>query len=154
MSDRRSLQKYFRRALVGVLEGIIIITIYVYILPYMFSQLYQYMGVQAPNIMRGGSYLLVISVIIILTIISKIFRETLFRPIFLSSANLMGVLYALSFLGSGTLSLNNIEAGTGVYLDLTIDLSPFLLIVYMFFVIPSVIMPFISFFTSEEISEM
>ncbi|MCE4627747.1 MAG: hypothetical protein F7C34_01165 [Desulfurococcales archaeon] len=144
----RSISWYVKEALKGVLDAALLVILYLEIFPLLMERLYESMGYSAPNYV-SSVYLTVLVGISILTISARLLRDTFLEPVLRASANLMGILYVLSYLGTDTLvEVNNIPAGDYM-LDIKFDLGPLLLIFFGFFVAPGVIMPFISYYVRE-----
>ncbi|MCE4624508.1 MAG: hypothetical protein F7C35_01405 [Desulfurococcales archaeon] len=138
----------------GVIEGLLAIIIYIYLLPQLFMYIYEklgYSGYPGYDIV-SSKYLTFIILILGLSTTAKILKKTIFDPILRASANMFGILFVISFLGSGSFTLKNLPAGD-FKADITLDLSPLLTVFFIFFVVPSVIAPFIDYFYEMSQSE-
>ena len=138
-----------RRLVVGAAEGAIIVLIYLYLLPALAGQLLSSLGQEAPSPTGERGYLLIMLTIVGLSVASRVVACTIFSPILQSAGNMFGVIYALSYIGSGVIRVENLSVGNGLYMDVSFDISPIVVVFFAFFAAPSVIIPFLSYFTSE-----
>ncbi len=141
----KDLRWYAREALIGILDAALLAIIYLEVLPLLLNRLYESIGYTTTSYM-SSAYTAVLVGISILTVSARLLKGKFLEPVLRASANLMGVLYALSYLGTNALiEINNIQAGD-YKIDIKFDLGPLLLIFFGFFVVPGVIMPFISYY--------
>jgi len=149
----RDAKWYAKRVTRGIANAAITIVLYIYLLPELFNKLYENLGYTPGPLHPTSTYLAFTLIIVGLHTAASLLEESIFEPVLRSSANLFGVIYVLSFLGNGTLSVNNVPAGNGTYVDLEMELGPIMIIFYAFFVAPSMAMPFIDYFFRERTGE-
>ncbi len=132
----------------GLLDAALIALLYVYILPYLFSAISQ----QLESAQQIGPslthYYIAIALISGLAISSRFFRGTIFRPVLLASANLLGALYSFSYLNKGVISAGPISSGD-YNISFQLNITPLIIVFFMFFVVPSVVLPFVDYFIFE-----
>ena len=144
---RKGFQWYAVEALKITLDAALLIVVYLEVLPYIINRLYESIGYTATSYSYVSQvYPAVLVGISILTVSARLLKGEFLEPVLRASANLMGVLYALSYLGTKTLiDASNLSVG-GYNVDIKFDIGPLLLIFFGFFVAPGVIMPFISYY--------
>ncbi len=143
-------KKIIRKITYGLLESIIIIILYIYILPTIITQLYSQMGAQGiPVPTRGPVYYAVLGTVLGLGIAARTLEGTIFRPILSASANLIGLLYAFTFFGTGIISASNIQVSSYT-VSFSLDATPLILVFFAFFGAPSIILPFIEYFYNNK----
>lgn len=143
-----NLRDVAREAIMGVIEGIIYLLLYIYLLPLLVS----YLGVLAgqPTIESAysipvASLITYIAVFEALSVASRVMRDSVFSPIFRSILALMGlivVLYILQSVMPGGLITSTYAYGQARYY-LSLSVYPLIIIFVAFLVLPGVIMPFI-----------
>ncbi len=146
-----NLREVAREAVVGVIEGLVYVLLYVYLLPLLIS----YMGVLAgqPGIESAYSapvanLVTYIAVFEALSVTSRVMRNSVFSPIFRSILALTGlvvVLYIMQTVMPGGLIMSSYAYGQARY-SLSLSVYPLILIFVVFLVLPGVIMPFIDYF--------
>ncbi len=147
-------EELVKRTISGIIEAIIIILIYLYLFPLVLNKLYSTFGYSYS--LFGPSknvYLAALIIIVGLGITSKILRGSILSPVLRAAANMIGIIYVLSLMGNGVITVEGLQSG-GYTLDVTFDLSPIMIIFFAFFAVPGVIMPFITYYYSEEIEEL
>ncbi len=147
-------KQMLRNTISGILEALLVIVIFLYVLPILFNLLLQKYGggTQVPIEMYSAKYYAILFTVLGLSVASKALKGTIFRPILSSAGNLLAFLYALSFIGTGVITVENIEV-SGMLLSVSIDLGIIMIIMLAFFAVPAVVMPFITYFTDEIVKE-
>ena len=149
----RDARWYTARILRGLANAAITLVLYMYIFPELFRRLYENLGYSGMPLHATSTYLIFTLLIVGLHTAASLLEGSIFEPVLRSSANMFGVIYVLSFLGNGTISVSNIPVGEKTYIDFEIELGPIMLIFFAFFVVPSVAMPFINYFFKDEAGE-
>ncbi len=140
-----------REAVMGVIEGIVYVLLYVYLLPLLVSYLGLLAGqptVESAYSIPVAGLVTYIAVFEALSVASRVMRNSVFSPIFRSILALMSlvvVLYILQSVMPGGLITSSYTYGQAKYY-LSLSVYPLILIFVAFLVLPGAIMPFIDHF--------
>ncbi|MGC9071892.1 MAG: hypothetical protein ACP5HK_04270 [Acidilobus sp.] len=140
-----------REIAIGIIEGLIYILLYVYLLPALIS----YLGVLSGQQALKAAYSYPMSYVIMyiglfeaLSVSARIFRQTVFSPIFRSLLALLGlviVLYILESVMPGGVITASYALGQARY-SFTLSVYPLVLLFLVFLVLPGIILPFVDYF--------
>ncbi len=133
----------------GIVDALVAIIIFLYLLPLVFKLLLSKLGAtEIPIELFTPEYYVILFTVVGLSVVSKTLKGTIFRPVLASAANMLAFIYVVSFLGAGLIHIENIRI-EGLIVSATLDLGMIMIIMLAFFAIPSVIMPFITYFIQD-----
>lgn len=152
-----------REVVIGILEGVIFVLLYVYLLPSLLGSLKfmlaAYYGAAPQSSYQAVTSLLAPSIEIMLVglveafaVASRVLRGTVFGPVFRAFESLLGFLVVV-YLASAILPGGYISASyspaQGVKVSVSLGAYPLLAAFLVLVVLPGVVAPFIDYFMSQ-----
>jgi len=149
MSWKTIVDRIVTAILLGILDVIYIIIVFLIILPYLLANA---LGPYAQHVLPEETpdyWWISIGILIGLSTAARALKGTVYSPVLRGAASLYAFLLFLSYLeGKTVVTVSGINVG-GATMSFSLDLTPLIFAATVFLLLPSIVSPLLNFFLSE-----
>jgi len=149
MSWKVIVDRIVTAILLGILDVIYIVIVFLIVLPYLLANA---LGPYAQHALPEGTpdyWWISIGILIGLTTAARALKGTIYSPVLRGAASLYAFFLFLSYLeGKTVVTVSGIDVG-GATMSFSLDLTPLIFAATVFLLLPSIVSPLLNFFLEE-----